>query len=190
MTDITNLNLREPDPIDWDNYDTGERKPIFLPPKAQYLFQVAEAPIAAATQEGYLKMQFPSLKIVKPGDPADGYDVKFTNVSAKKWAKREGSPLGDFLKSHGISGQRTNAEYIDACYATVGRASEAGADWRAYCKECGKEIKGMENFPVQADGSRQPWVDCDKCLDHTDPNNPRPKRLWANLQVTFFRARK
>lgn len=111
-------------------------------------------------------------------------------MSVKKWAKREGSPLGDYLKSHGISGQRTNAEYLAAAEATVGRVSEAGVDWRGYCKDCGTDIKGMEAFPI-VDGVRQNWMDCPKgCVDNTDLTAPRPKRIWANSTVTFFRALK
>ena len=194
MTDINNLQLREPDPIDWGNYDTGESKPIYLPPKGVYLLQVAEAPEAAGTSEGYLLMKFPLFKIIKPGDPADGAEIRFTNLSVKKWVKREGSPLGDFLKAIGIEGQRTNAEYIAAAQATVGRTFEASVDWKAYCSPskggCGLEIKKMENFPVGADGVRQPWVDCPKCKDRTDPNAPRAKRIWANAQIGFFKIRR
>jgi hypothetical protein len=192
MTEINLLDLKEPDPIDWDHYDTGERKPIVVPVKGFYQFQVAEMPEVGATREGYLMIKLPLLRLIKLGTPEDGAEIRFTNVSAKKWANREGSPLGDFLKAFGISGQRTNAEYVAAAQATINRVCEAGLDWRGYCKQCGTEVaKGMDKFPLDANGVRQTWMDCPSgCQDQTDPNAPRPKRVWANPVVTFFKALK
>ena len=191
MTDINSVQLREPDPMDWDHYDSGERKTIVSPPKGNYQVQATEPFEVAATQSGYRMLKFPAFKICKPGDPADGHEVKYTNLSVQKWPKREGSPLGDYLKSHGVSGQQSNADYVAAAEAVQGRVSEAGVDWRGYCKDCNAQLKGMEKFPTAADGTRQPWFDCPNgCQDQTDPNNPRPKRVWANTVITFFKALK
>ena len=191
MADINSLDLREPDPIDWEHYDTGERKPIVVPTKGMYQVVSTEPVEVGATRSKYLMIKFPSFKIVSAPVPEfEGAEIRFTNLSVQKWPNREGSPLGDYLKAHGVQGQRTNPEYVAAVESCQGRVAEAGVDWRAYCKDCGTELKGMDKFPLAADGTRQPFIECPtKCQDNTDPNNPRPKRLWANTVITYFKAR-
>ena len=192
MIDINSLNLREPDPIDYDNYDSGERKAVVLPPKGVYTISVAAKPEAAATKDNYLMINFPSLMIQAPGTAYDLAEIRFTKKSVKKYANREGTPLGDFLLAFGLKGQRTNEDYVNAALATENRSFTSSVDWRGYCSGCSTEhAKKMEDFPIGADGQRQQWMDCPSgCVDQTDPNAPRPKRVWANLTLGWPKALK
>lgn len=196
---IVDHNFHESDPGDREKAVPGESNTSYLPPKGAYTFRTTAVPEARATREHYLMMTFPAFEIVKPGDPADGHEVKFTNLSVKKWPTRAGSPLGDYLKAHGIEGQTTYAEYVMASLATVGREAEGGLDWRGYCRQCGYDTqedkgeklpgRGMGKFPKLPDGSHQPWIDCPNgCQDHSDSARPRVLRLWARTVVVEFFA--
>lgn len=150
--------MREPDPVDWSKYqDGGSGKP--LPPDGEYLLEVVDISVKnedgtlRTSREGYFQPQY-DVKVIAPGTPHDGYLSKFNKANTKKWARREGSPLGDYLRGFGIAGPfTTNEQYAAACLQTKGRRLTASLQWQAYNSGNGVNLKGMENFPIE-DGKR------------------------------------
>lgn len=147
MADISQLSLQEPDELEWEKYEgPGEGKSFTPPPAGRY---IAVAPSGegafafATTQQGKLKAQFGPIKIV--GGDHDGYEIRYFQASVAKYRNRNGSPLGDYLRSCGVLAQpKSNQEYADLVEATAGRQFPIDLDWEGYCKECATEINGYD----------------------------------------------
>jgi hypothetical protein len=174
------MSMKELDPIDFDNYDDGGPKDYAPPAEGKYF---AQAPIItdesfSKTQEGYGKVEISPIKILDPA--ANGYEVKFTRLSFKKYAKREGSPAIDFLRACGIVARpKTNDELKQLLKSASGRKFQFGLQWEAYNKDSKESIKGQANFPPDPQDAtkRLPYV--------VDPHD-NSKRWWANGTVHFF----
>ena len=185
MADINNLELKPPDPIDWD--DTGSKGGSFkLVPKGEYTLVAREMPEKGATREGYLQFKFKTLYIVAPGTPYDSQEVRYTNVNTKNWPNRKGSSFSDFLLAAGIAFRpTTNEEYEAAIAATLNVPFRARLDWEAVCKEGNYHyrLKGMENFPTDAEGAKISSFNCPECA-----KIGREVRLFGNAIVKSFLA--
>ena len=181
MTDVAALNLKEFEPIDYDNYkDTGTG---YAPPaEGKY---VGRLPMITdenfgATAEGYLKVTVDPIEIVAGNDPkAAGYKIRFTNLSAKKYKNREGSQAIDLLRACGLNLRpKTNDELKQALKMASGRTFEFALVWEAYNKDTKETTSGEQNFPLNADGvTRQSYI-----VDQFDPN----KKWYANGKVKYF----
>lgn len=187
MADISTLSGLAPvEQIDLDQYqDAKEGAP--LPKKGRYTVKAPDAFPSTAfgtTKAGSLSVQVDPT-IVGPSN--DGYTIRFTKVSAKVF-KRSGVPasqVGDYLRACGLRGRLTNPQEIaDAVEATANRTYEVDVDWRAYNKNTGYSVEGMERFPSDGNGGHLPWIE--------DPNEKdqegNPVRLRANLVVTRYIA--
>jgi len=173
MADVNDVQLREPDPIAADAYVDGGSKVVPIPPKGTYTLKT-DSLEWGATKEGYLQATLIE-KVVAPGQPFDGHEIRYDRVNTKKWPNREGSSIGDYLRAHGVPTiPGSNEAYRATVNAMVGRSHEAGIDWEVF-KSGGPQVKGMENFPDLGGGKRQDFV--------ADPADG--KRLYARARVTF-----
>ena len=176
MADVSQLNLAQPDSINWDEYQDGGKG--FAPPPAGRYWGIApESFTFKPTQERKLMAVIDPITIA-PGQEGAGYQVRFSNASVKKFEKREGSMLGDYLRSHGIVSQpRTNEEYAALVESTAGRQFEFMLNWEAYCKQCQTTAaKGFKNFPNDGNGGKVSKIKCPHC----------DTEVYANGKATAF----
>lgn len=175
MPDISQLNLNEPDQVDWAAYQTasaGSGKP--LPPAGTYT-GVAEK-FEYQSKDGKLVVLADPIKIVAPTNA--GYDLRFTRISSKKYSNRNASPLGDYLKAQASLAQpRSNQDYVDAVEQTVGRPFQFQLDWEAYDKETGETLaRTMADFPDDGQGGKQRFI----------TNPATGNKVWANARIKRF----
>jgi hypothetical protein len=175
--DVNTLTLREPDPIATEKYVDAGKTVIPIPPRGTYTLQCVKVDKWEATADQYLQAIL-THKVVSPGSPWDGHDIRFHRINTKKWPNREGSSMADYLRAHGVPTLPTNnAGYQAAVDALVGRSFEAGTDWEIYSTEHNVKLKGMENFPKGQDGQPQPFT-----ASATTPD----KRVYANARIIFL----
>ncbi len=181
--------LRQPEQVNWDKYKVpGDFTPPPQPKDAdgKPLQFKATAPPAfefSATQEGFLMAKIDPITILEGS--AKGYQIRFTNASAKKFTNRktneqiEASMLGNYLRSVDKNLRpQTNADYIKAVESTARRAFSFTADWDAYDSEAQKSVaEKYEDFPVDPanPGKRLPYITL-----------PDGRRLWARLRIKQF----
>ena len=181
---INDVSVKPPDPIDLETYDSGAKKgsgkQVFLPEKGRYQFEVVgvDCTETTRTQEGYLKAVL-TLKTINPGQPSDGHEIRYVNVSTKRYSNRNGSGMMDFLRAVGYTGlPSTDAEYVALANAAMGRTIEAGVNWEAQDPDTREALaKDMNDFPV-IDGKRQQYL--------TRKDDPENKRVWARARVTYY----
>lgn len=176
-----NANVKAPDPVDWSKYqDGGAGKP--LPPDGEYALEVVAVNTTAddnttllRSREGYFQPTY-DVKVIAPGAPHDGYLSRFNRANTKKWAKREGCPLGDLLRGAALKGPfTTDAEYQAAVKSLQGRRINATMQWEIYDSSSGFQLSGMDSFPL-VDGVRQTKV-------IKDGNT-----FYANAKVRFVKS--
>lgn len=124
------------------------------------------------------------------GPSHEGYQVRFTRISAKDYTSknREGkeyttSQVAEYLTSFGVKENLTGdpQQAANLIASTAGQSGEVYADWVAEHRPTGYKLVGMRNFPVDANGNPQPWV------EHPDENvrdaEGNRLRLRARLEV-------
>jgi hypothetical protein len=205
-------NLREPDQMNWDNYSPATAGKFQRPPDVigadgkpiQYFLQVKskfEDNDFSATDEGYRSYQVGPLKVVKSGNGADGYEVRFAYVNVKK-RERNGKPIdassaGDFIKAAGLTAKpQKNAEYDQAVKLAAGRVVPAVLDWEARNKDTGETIRGFQAFPINPEtGKREAILHKGDTFNVVDARGvPTGEKgtvqsevLFANARVRYFR---
>lgn len=174
--------VKAPDPVDWSSYeDGGTGKP--LPPGGlEYELEVMEVQtkgqdgLLSRARSGYFQPVI-DVKVIAPGQPHDGFLSRFNRFNTQKWTKRNGNPLADYLRGFGMTGPfGTDEEYASAALATKGRRLRATLDWEIYDSASGFSLKGMENFPVDAQGKRLTKV-TNKGTEH-----------YANVRIKFVKS--
>jgi hypothetical protein len=174
--DVNTTQLREPDPIGAGEYVDGGGKIAPPPPKGTHNL-VATAAEWGADKEGYLQATL-TAKVVAPGLPHDGHEIRYWRISTKRWPNRAGSSMGDFVRAHGVPTLPTdNAGYKAIVESLLNRPFEGGIDWEIYNGGENKNVtvKGMESFPDLPGGGKQDYV--------VDPANG--KKVYARARVTF-----
>jgi len=170
--DISGIQLRDLTPeerVDFSkSYEVaGEYQAP--PEEGQYLFQTT-ALKAAKHKEGILAADLTAVVAdVASNTQGKGYKVYenggIFNIKRSKF--RNASNVDDYLRSHGIAfdpgSTPTNAEYAQALGLTEGRFFPATIVWEGYCKDCDSTIKGMDQFPKNADGTRSYRRPCATC---------------------------
>lgn len=156
------MKYREPDQIDWDNYNpqSGKfrRPPVPLGPDGKAIIFYAQLPIQIGMEldkEEFRQYLFDPIVLVRSGAEADGYEIRFTRASIKPWVdqktgkSRNASPAGNVLRAAGILAkpQRT-AEYDAAMKLASGKVVPVTLDWMAYNKDTGERVRGYSNFPM------------------------------------------
>ena len=186
MADISALGELSPvEPLDLSNY--ADNKEFTAIPKAgRYTVQAPDSFPPAAfgrTKAGALSAQIDP-KIIGPTN--EGYTVRFTKVSAKVF-KRGGvnaSQLGDYLRAVGFKGKLTDEQaQADAVEQTANQTYQVDLDWRAYNKNTGYSLEGMERFPSDGNGGHLPWTTDPNAKD---PETGEPVKLRANVSVIRF----
>lgn len=199
MTQTTNTpQAQKPDPIDWKTYDAGGFKPMPLPGSG-YTLKVQKVdfgpnPGAAPTRNsgGYLQATV-DFEVVAPGDPYNGYLVRFNRFSTKKWAKRNGNPMGDLLKGAGSQAQpQTDADYVKALQAITNQTVTGSLKWEIYSSDHtgadGKALnlssaKNADQFATDPKtGSMLPYV-------VVKGANGKEEKVYANARVGFINVK-
>jgi len=188
--DVAQMNLNPFDILDFDAYEDGGAstgKSYAPPAEGRYTGRVpqlkddgtdtiSDANSFGRTAEGYLKVRLDPIEVLDSS--ANGYQIRFTNLSSKKYAKRNGSQVYDFLRACGIDARpRNEAELRAALKAASGRPFQFQLVWEAYNKDTQETTSGSDNFPKDANGQPQPWI-----RDEFDTN----KRWFANGKVRYF----
>lgn len=173
-------NLAPAEPLDLDTYADVKGTRFQLPKKGRYVVRAPESFENAfgTTQAGHLKAQVDPTIV---GPTNEGFQIRYVNISAKPYPSGNASQFGDYLRACGRRGNLRDVQALaDAVAETAGTIYQVDLDWKAYNKETGYEVKGMENFPI-VDGEPQSWIE--------DPNvgaDGTHKRLRANLEVRRF----
>jgi len=187
MADISSLSgLNSAEPLDLDIY-TDAKEGFQLPKKGRYVVRAPEsfdASAFGATKAGFLKATVDPTVV---GPTAEGFKLRFTSVSAKPFqrGKTMVSQLGDYLRACGVRGQIPGDPQgmADAVERTAGATYQVDLDWRAYNKNTGYAVNGMDNFPKDANGEPLSYVIDEEDID---PDTNEPRRLRANLQVVRY----
>jgi len=166
--DISALgNLQPVEVLDLDAYADNKDKPA-LPKAGRYTVSAPDSFPATSfgrTKAGALSISVDP-KIVGPTN--EGYVLRFTKVSGKTF-KRGGvtvSQIGDYLRAFGVRGKFNDEQaQADAVAETANRQYQVDIDWRAYNKNTGYSVEGMERFPSDGNGGHLPWIE--------DPNDLR-----------------
>lgn len=198
------LDLKEPEQIDWDNYNPGSK---YMPPppalgvdgKALVYFgtlpKITDQNFEA-TDEGFLQVVADPITIVKSGS-ADGYQIRFSRFNVKKFQKNgktiEASSLGNLLRGAGVVAKpQKNEEYKAATKSVGGKVISFTLDWYAKNKETGEEVRGFAAFP---DDPERPGLkksilkagDLINVLD--DKGQPTGEKKPVQSEVLFANAR-
>ena len=205
MNDVAGTGLREPEQMDWDNYNPGSKYrrppiPIDSEGKNRTFYATIPSEIGmGATKEGYRNYEFNSLVITKSGPDADGYNVRAW-TSVKKFQKNgkpiEVSAAGNFLRAAGVLAKpQRNAEYDAAIKMTAGRVVPLTLDWSARNHQTGEEVRGYRNFPDDPDnpGTKKAILNqgdtytvTDRQGNITETKTVQSEVLFANGTVRFF----
>lgn len=174
---IAGIDLAAWDPIEGEVEDGGKNF-VSLPPEGKYF---GTAPIITdeafgRTQQNYPNVNIDPITILGP-DGKEGYKVRFTRLSSKKYSNRNSSQVIDYLRACGISQVPTSEDSMKQLVkATSGKTFQFVLQWEAYDKATQESIKGEESFPI-VDGQRQTWV----------PSSVDPDvKVYANGRVKFF----
>jgi hypothetical protein len=189
MADISALGTLSPvETLDLENY-ADQRETFVLPRKGVYTLQAPESfPAAAfsATRAGYLSAQIDPT-IMGPSNV--GFKLRFIKVSAKPFSRsgKTVSQMGDYLRACGIKQRLASPqELANAVEATANQMYQAVLDWRAYDKETGFSLEGMERFPLNDKGEHLPYVEVPGTTWVDEAGNPV---LDANGNKQARRAR-
>lgn len=179
-------NLATAETINLDDYKDQEVKTFQLPKAGRYTLRAPERfseSDFAATKEGYLKARVDPTIV---GPTNEGFQIRYVSVSAKTFDRGGArvSQVGDYLRACGVAGQLPSDPQgiADAIAGTAGLTYEADLDWEANHFASGFKVKGMRNFPMNADGSYQMWVQhpTEKDADGA------PLRVRANIVVRRY----
>ncbi len=197
--DIAGLNAREPEQMDWDKYNPGSN--YKAPPPVQgpdgkairYFGEVAGDISVETDDNGFLRWLLDPIKIVRSGNGADGYLLRFTRISTKKFEKNgkkvEASSVGNYLKACQIQQKpQKNADYHAAVMSTAKgkKIFPFTIEWEARNKETGEEVKGYTKFPLDPErpGQRKSILKRGDML--TDGTQVQSEVLFANARLRYF----
>lgn len=173
------INLDAVEQANYEDYqDAQTRKPT--PPPGLYDVQLPGEFKYKKGSAGQLIILMDPLKIV--GGDADGRDIRFTQVSTKKFSNVNASQAADVLRNVGSVAQpHTVKDWQDAFENIAGQvATNVRCVWSGYDKITKTEYD-EKAFPMGADGTRQDYFD----VEAVDPNTGETttRRVWANLRV-------
>lgn len=184
MADLSGLNLRKPEPTNWDNYPPGGavRKRPHQP--GTYTFRApALKDIKFDTQDGYLR--FVNKAVIVDADP-ERDDMVFDYVTNKPYrtGKRQGaSRMGDFLLAVGSEAQpQDHEEWAEAVEEATEGMFSAILDWDAYDKDSDREVASTAtDFPEDPNnpGERLPYVEVERA-------DGSIKRIAARQRIKFY----
>lgn len=203
MSDTSGINLREPEQMDWENYNPGTK--YTPPPQALgadgkpvvFYGQLPKEVVAEVNEKDQLRQYLlDPITIVRSGT-SDGYTIRFTRASVKKFMNRKtqkpinASMVGNLLKSTGIQAKpQLTKEYDAAMKLAAGKVAAFTIDWFAKNKDTGEAIYGYENFPLDPErpGQRKAVLKEGDVYRDRDGNEQKvtSQVLFANAQVRYF----
>jgi hypothetical protein len=155
-TDLSTLNLKQPDQIDWNNFNP--QSSYQAPPPVEdatgkrivYTGTLPKELTFDGTNEGYLQAHLDP--IVLQGPNGAGQQLRFTKVNVKAFTKNgkvlNVSSFGKFLRAAGSKATpMTNEQYTLAAQQVAGKPVKFTIDWEAYNKDTQENIKGYRAFP-------------------------------------------
>lgn len=204
--DTAQMNLKEPERTDWDNYNTGGSNysappPALGPDGKPIIYHGVAGEVKETTpDEEMLNYLIDPIKITD--QTYAGKEIRFTRASLKPF-KRNGEPmkgnpskLGNFLRSAGLQAKpQTNSEWRAAVGMTKGKTFAFTIDWEAYNKDTGESVKGYLNFPEDPDrpGQRKSILKRgDKVVERDAKGNVTGVKevesevLFANARLRYF----
>lgn len=173
------INLDAVEQANYEDYqDAQTRKPT--PPPGIYDLQLPTEFKYKKGNAGQLIIALDPLKIV--GGEHDGRELRFTQVSTKKFKNVNASQAVDVLRNVGSVAQpATVKDWQEAMENIAGQtASSVRCIWRGYDKQTQTEYD--ENaFPMLEGGGRQDFLE----LQDVNPETceVKTRRVWANLNV-------
>jgi hypothetical protein len=205
--DMAQVNLREPEVTDWDNYNSGGSSYVAPPPALDQngrpivYFGIGDAAETTPTKDGFLNVLIDPIKMVRSGQ-YDGYTLRFTRASVKPFQKNnqpiKGNPnaLANFLRATGLAVKpQTNDDYRLAVKATKNRPFGFTIDWEAYNKDTGENVKGYLAFPLDPErpGQRKSilkqgdeYYEVDRQGNVLGTKKVQSEVLFANARLKFF----
>lgn len=162
MADTSGINLREPEQMNWENYNPSSK--FQAPPQAKgvdgkaivYYGKVPTNITLEVTDEGFRQFLLDPIELTKNGQGTDGYQIRFFRVNTKKFERNgktvDASSVGNFLRACGVVAKpQKNAEYEASVNSTKGKVFGFTLDWSAYNKDNGEKIDGYDSFPDDPD---------------------------------------
>lgn len=197
-------NLKEPDQIDWDKYESGGKwtaPPPAVGADGKPIIYYGTVPVLAAeafgvTKEGYRQWVLDPIKLVKSGS-FDGYTIRFTRVSVKPFMGKDGkvknaSSVGNLFRAVGLTAKpQKNTEYDAAIKLTAGKTAAFTIDWEAHNKDTDERIKGYDNFPDDPDRPGQKKAilkagDTYRDAESGETRTVQAEVLFANARLKWF----
>ena len=187
--DISSLgNLQPTTPIDLSVVPENPKKAFTFPRAGRYVVRAPENITAenfSSTKAGNLSARVDPTIV---GPTNEGYDIRFTNLSAKVYTdprtSTETSQVAQYLQAFGITDKLdgTPEQAANLIASTAGKTAEVWADWVAEHRASGFKLRGMRNFPADGQGGFQSFVEHpDASVTDADGNR---LRLRANLVVS------
>lgn len=173
------INLDAVEQANYEDYqDAQTRKPT--PPAGIYDVQLPTEFKYKKGNAGQLIILLDPLKIV--GGEHDGRELRFTQVSTKKFKNVNASQAADVLRNVGSVAQPSTVEEWREAYENIAGevATNVRCIWRGYDKETQVEYD-EKAFPVLEDGTRQDFLELVSVNPATGEEATR--RVWANLNV-------
>lgn len=188
----------EPVEIDYDNYvDASEFPPPV--PEGNYLLKSGwQDPAKKFNVSGGNLVAILKHTVIDVGTSNDGHTIGFDRVSTKTYERSGVKVSGavDQIRAWGITDKpKTPAEFAAVISAAVDNESQfrAFVQWEAGCNHAGTEhevewtapkeelfrVKGMKNFPLLPDGSRNSEIECKICKQTVRARERIGRRLPA-----------
>jgi hypothetical protein len=196
--DVAGVNLKEPEQVDWDKVGAGSS---YTPPPpavgadGKNIVYFGQLPTAIATDvndDGYRTYTFDPIKIVKSGQGADGYVLRFSRTTLKPF-KNNSNSTAVLLKAAGIVAKpQKTAEYDAVVKQVGGKVVPFTIDWEARNKDTGEKVSGYVNFPddPQRPGFKKSILKKgDTVTVDGAPHVVESEVLFANARLRFFEVK-
>jgi hypothetical protein len=195
MADISHLDgVKSTQPLDIPIYKAGAPKPF--PLAGRYTVRAPES----FTKESFTQAKSSGALVARVdptivGGQYDGYQIRGVRVSAKPYVDRksgkETSQMAKYVSACGQEGEFPGdaQAQADAVERTANTIYEAVVDWEIDDNASGFKLRGMENFPKDANGNPVRFVTLDGSNGRPriiDPLTNEPQTLRAFCVVRWF----
>ena len=162
MSDIAQLNLKQPEQIEWNKFNKSgyQAPPVAEDASGQRIVYSGVLPkefAFDADDEGNLVVIADPVTITGP--TAKDAQLRFVRQSTRMFTttdKKTGelkslnvNSLGKMLRAAGSKATpQTNDQYVMATKQVASKSVQFVIDWEAYNKDTGESIKGFRSFPL------------------------------------------
>ena len=191
VSDVSQLELGPTEAVDWSTYEEAATRRMTPPGGTTYSLRIPEQIGYRRGNDGQLVVQLDPLVIV--GGEHDGFQIRFTTVSTKRFPNSNACTAGDVIQNAKKVGLLaadvqpvTKEQWAEAFNQLKGMVlNDVYCDWEARDKEnrdsngFSKTIaRSMKQFPTREDGTHQDYIE----IPSTTGGEAR--RVWGNLRVT------